>query len=101
MTPQTAQVLWQRAQEDMWGDQTTGANQKYTESVGNAEWLVMRVKTNNPAQKFYLAFSTTEYNTDDALAMGRMSEPTPPSPPLPPNNRGAEFKRFMFLSSIG
>ena len=71
MTPQTAQVLWQRAQEDMWGDQTSSTAEQYTESVGNAEWLVMRVKTNNPAQRFYLTFSTTEYNTDDAVAMGR------------------------------
>lgn len=71
MTPQTAQVLWQRAQEDMWDGQTSSKAEQYTESVGNAEWLVMRIKTNEPEQKFYFNFSTTEYNTVDANALGR------------------------------
>ena len=70
MVPQTAQVLWQRAQEDMWADQTAAGVQQYTESVGNAEWLVMRVKTNNPDQKFTLTMSTTEYNAEEGTADG-------------------------------
>ena len=70
MTPQIAQVLWQRAQEDMWANQTAAAIQQYTESVGNAEWLVMRAKTNNPAQSFTLYISTTEYDAEDGLADG-------------------------------
>ena len=70
MVPQIAQVLWQRAQGDMWAGQTAAGVQQYTESVGNAEWLVMRVKTNKPSQIFTLYMSTTEYDAEDGTADG-------------------------------
>ena len=70
MTPQTAQVLWQRAQEDMWAGQTSTSAEHYTESVGNAEWLVIRARTNNTAQNFTFYISTTEYDAADGKADG-------------------------------
>ena len=39
----TGQALWQRAQADMWAGQTASQKEQYTESVGQAEWLVIRL----------------------------------------------------------
>ena len=67
----TGQALWQRAQADMWAGQTASQKEQYTESVGQAEWLVIRLRTSRPAQAFEMVYSTTMYNAEEGNALGR------------------------------
>ena len=67
----TGQAIWQRAQADMWASQTASQKEQYTESVGQAEWLVIRLRTSSPAQAFEMVYSTTMYNAEEGKALGR------------------------------
>ena len=69
--PVTGQAIWQRAQADMWAGQTASQKEQYTESVGQAEWLVIRARTSNPAQAFSVTYSTTAYSAEEGAPLGR------------------------------
>ena len=71
LSPVTGQALWQRAQADMWGGQTSGSAEHYTEKVGNAEWLVVRTRSSDAKQSFSITYSTTMYNAAEGAALNR------------------------------
>ncbi len=54
--PTTAQWLWIR--NDPVATQGSTGHEKYSLDIGDAKYMVMKVRTNNPAQKILLNFST-------------------------------------------
>ncbi len=56
-TGKTGQVLWQRVKADV---QNTDECQEYSMDVGEAKYLVIRLRTNSPNQSMSLSISTNE-----------------------------------------
>ncbi len=67
------QIIWQRALSDMDGKNSSGADQHFTESVENSNYLVIKAKTSGEKGYLWLALSTTEYNSPLKVATENMS----------------------------
>ena len=63
----TSQLLWQRAQADMYYSQKSGSQQQYSVDVGNAEYLVIKMRSTS-ANSIYVQVSTEEKSGNTVTA---------------------------------
>ena len=66
------QIIWQRAQADMDGRNNSAAAQHFTESVGNAKYIVIKARANDASGNLHVFLSTTAYNAPLKVATENM-----------------------------
>ena len=66
------QLIWQRSQADMDGRNNSASGQHFTESVGNAKYLVVKARANDANGNLHMYLSTTAYNAPLKVATENM-----------------------------
>lgn len=67
------QIIWQRVMADMDGKHTSGKEQHFSESVGNAKYLVIKARTSGANGYLNLLLSTDAYNAPLKVATENMA----------------------------
>ena len=67
-THTTAQAIYIRSHEDMLWNQFASEGQQVKWDIGNATYLVVKVRTNNVDQQMFVTFSTTGHNATKSIA---------------------------------
>lgn len=71
-TKNLKQIIWQRAMADMDGKNRSSPAENFTESVGNAKYLVIKARTSGSAGFFSVTLSTTAKNATLKVATENM-----------------------------
>ena len=66
------QIIWQRAMADMDGKNTSGSDQHFSESVGDAKYIVIKARTSGANGYLNLLLSTDAYNAPLKVATENM-----------------------------
>ena len=67
------QIIWQRNIADMDGKNSSSAAHQFTESVGNAKYLVVKARTSGEKGYLWMALSTDVYNAPLKVATENMA----------------------------